>query len=51
MCRNSGTGVVGILKNGDGPNIGLRADMDALPICEASQLAYQSINERVMHAK
>ena len=24
-----GTGVVGILKRGDGPNVGLRADMDA----------------------
>lgn len=29
-----GTGVVGTLKNGEGPTIGLRADIDALPIEE-----------------
>ncbi len=29
-----GTGVVGILKNGDGPLIMLRADMDGLPVEE-----------------
>lgn len=45
-----GTGIVGVLKNGDGPNIGLRADMDALPISEESQQAYRSVNEGVMHA-
>ena len=45
-----GTGVVGVLKHGDGPNIGLRADMDALPISEESQLAYRSVNAGVMHA-
>lgn len=28
------TGVVGVLRNGNGPRIGLRADMDALPITE-----------------
>jgi hippurate hydrolase len=27
----AGTGVVGVLRRGDGPRIGLRADMDALP--------------------
>jgi metal-dependent amidase/aminoacylase/carboxypeptidase family protein len=30
------TGVVGLLRNGDGPTIMLRADMDALPIKEAT---------------
>jgi hippurate hydrolase len=30
------TGVVGILRNGDGPTIMLRADMDALPVREAT---------------
>src|SRR5689334_16683518 len=29
------TGVVGVLRNGDGPTIMLRADMDALPVREA----------------
>jgi hippurate hydrolase len=37
-----GTGVVGILRNGDGPTIMLRADMDALPIKEATGLDYAS---------
>ncbi len=36
------TGVVGILRNGDGPTVMLRADMDALPIQEATGLPYQS---------
>jgi len=37
-----GTGVVGILRNGDGPLILLRADMDGLPVEEKSGLAYAS---------
>ena len=37
-----GTGVVGLLRNGDGPTVMLRADMDALPIREASGLDYAS---------
>lgn len=45
-----GTGIVGVLKCGDGPNIGLRADMDALPIVEESQAPYKSIHDGVMHA-
>jgi amidohydrolase len=45
-----GTGVVGVLKNGDGPNIGLRADMDALPISEESKQSYRSVHDGVMHA-
>jgi amidohydrolase len=36
------TGVVGILRNGDGPTVMLRADMDALPIREATGLPYAS---------
>jgi amidohydrolase len=37
-----GTGVVGVLANGDGPTVMLRADMDALPVKEASGLEYAS---------
>src|SRR3954454_14361171 len=37
-----GTGVVGLLRNGDGPAVMLRADMDALPIREATGLPYAS---------
>jgi hippurate hydrolase len=46
----AGTGVVGVLKNGDGPMVGLRADMDALPIEEANDLPYRSIHHGRMHA-
>lgn len=35
-------GVVGILKNGEGPIVMLRADMDALPVTEATELPYAS---------
>ena len=35
-------GVVGLLRNGDGPAVMLRADMDALPIKEATGLPYSS---------
>lgn len=37
-----GTGVVGVLHNGDGPTVMLRADMDALPMAEATGLPYAS---------
>ena len=36
------TGVVGVLSNGDGPVVLMRADMDALPVKEASGLDYAS---------
>lgn len=36
------TGVVCVLRNGDGPTIGLRADMDALPVEEKTALPYAS---------
>jgi amidohydrolase len=36
------TGVVGLLRNGDGPVVMLRADMDALPVQEATGLPYAS---------
>jgi len=45
-----GTGVVGVLANGDGPTVLLRADMDALPVLEATGLPYASTVDGVMHA-
>ncbi len=48
---HEGVGVVGILKAGTGNRaIGLRADMDALPIAEQSTHDYVSANPGVMHA-
>ena len=37
-----GTGVVGLIRNGEGPVVLLRADMDALPVAEATGLDYAS---------
>jgi len=54
-----GTGVVGLLRNGDGPLVMVRADMDGLPIAEDSGLDYASsrrqqdidgVDKPVMHA-
>jgi amidohydrolase len=46
-----GTGVVGVLRRGNGAaSIGLRADMDALPIHEATGKPYASQNPGRMHA-
>ena len=50
-----GHGVVGVLSNGDGPTILLRADMDALPVKEKTGLDYASkVTDKdggpVMHA-
>ncbi|MEU5040740.1 amidohydrolase [Streptomyces griseorubiginosus] len=45
-----GTGVAGVLRNGDGPTVLLRADMDALPVEERTGLPYASQAPGVMHA-
>ncbi len=46
-----GTGVVGRLRKGDGPRrLGIRADMDALPILEKTGLDYASRHAGKMHA-
>lgn len=46
-----GTGVVGQLKRGSGTRaLGLRADMDALPIAETTGLPYASCHAGLMHA-
>ncbi len=45
------TGIVAIIAGrGEGPTIGLRADMDALPITETTGLAYASEHQGQMHA-
>ncbi|MEM7116567.1 MAG: M20 family metallopeptidase [Chloroflexota bacterium] len=44
------TGIVARLGNGNGPVIGIRADMDALPILEANDVAYKSQTPGKMHA-
>ena len=44
------TGVVGLLENGDGLTVMLRADMDALPVQELTDLEYSSTTDGVMHA-
>ncbi len=47
----AGTGVVATLRRGSGERvIGLRADMDALPITEATGLPYASAHSGTMHA-
>ena len=47
----AGTGVIGTLSNGNGSrSLGIRADMDALPIYETTNLPYASRNPGKMHA-
>jgi amidohydrolase len=56
--RVGDTGVIGLLRNGDGPTVLLRADMDALPVREQTDLPYASketaaegeVEVPVMHA-
>jgi hippurate hydrolase len=54
-----GTGIVAVMKNGPGPTVLLRADMDGLPVAEDSGLSYAStarqvdingVEQPVMHA-
>jgi amidohydrolase len=45
-----GTGLVAVLRNGPGPVVAMRADMDALPLLEDTGLPYASERPGVMHA-
>ena len=44
------TGVIGTMARGEGPSIGLRADLDGLPIQEETGLEYASRHAGKMHA-
>ena len=47
----AGTGVIGTIRNGNTPGaIGLRADMDALPIQELNDFSHRSTHDGRMHA-
>lgn len=49
----AGTGIVGFIRGeapGRGLTVGLRADMDALPLTEATGAEYSSVNKGIMHA-
>jgi amidohydrolase len=49
--RPTPTGLVGLIEgNRPGKTIAVRADIDALPICEANTFAFRSQREGVMHA-
>lgn len=51
LQRVAGTGIVAEIGNADVfPVVGLRADMDALPIKETTELPYASQNTGIMHA-
>src|SRR5260370_11272823 len=43
-------GVVAVMKNGSGPTVLVRSDMDALPVTEQTSLPYASSTPAVMHA-
>ena len=49
-AQQIGGGVVGVFANGDGPTVLGRADIDALPVTEATGLPYSSQVEGAMHA-
>ncbi len=51
VCGMGGTGVVGVIRNGSSSRaVGLRADMDALPLQEHNTFAHKSKNDGKMHA-
>ena len=49
-ARCAGTGVVAVIGKGDGHIVGLRSELDALPMPDLSGLPYASIHENAAHA-
>lgn len=47
--RTYGTGIIAVIGSGE-PCVALRADMDALRVCENTSLPYSSVHEGIMHA-
>ncbi|MFA4701216.1 carboxypeptidase CpsA [Pyrococcus kukulkanii] len=50
VIRTAETGVIGVLKKGEGKTVALRADIDALPIQEENDVPYKSKVPGKMHA-
>lgn len=57
FTRGGMTGVIGVLRCGEGPTVGMRFDIDALPVTETTdaghfphKAGFLSVNEGVMHA-
>ncbi|MFA6471507.1 MAG: M20 family metallopeptidase [Candidatus Latescibacterota bacterium] len=48
--RCAGTGVIGVIGSGKGHTVALRADIDALPIQENTNLPYSSIKPNIAHS-
>lgn len=50
LDNKAGTGIIGVLRNHDGPTIALRADMDALALSDQGQHDHRSTVEGMCHA-
>ena len=48
--RYAGTGVTAVVGSGNGHVVGLRSEMDALPVSDLSGVPYSSVNEGISHA-
>ena len=48
--RYAGTGVTAVIGSGNGHVVGLRSEMDALPVSDLSGVPYSSVNEGISHA-
>ncbi len=48
--RYAGTGIAAVIGSGNGHVVGLRSEMDALPVLELSGVHYSSINKGISHA-
>ena len=48
--RYAGTGVTAVIGSGNGHVVGLRSEMDALPVSDLSGVPYSSVNDGISHA-